>query len=282
LRLGYLEGETISEKCDWVAFTVPFYKDLTWPISIENTWKEIRPIRNYNKGQENIQGVRMYWHDTRPSQGKHVILSGSTLARLGDIEGVLNWIDGGMFHVSRIDLCVDIFESNLNPRNATYHMKQGQIKTHARSAPRWDDSLQDGYTQYVGKKTSETFLRIYDKASEMGTDKRWIRAKIVYQGDRATPALHAYLLNNNVRGMVLSFADFPKWKKWNKVMQAEKVRISVPPKETNTRVWLMESVSKSIAKEMTLEDSHEFWLNFVQRVREEYLQLTSEIEGVTF
>jgi len=132
------------------------------------------------------------------------------------------------------------------------------------------------------KKSSETYIRIYDKACEMGVSFNWIRAEIVYQGDRATPALHAYLLYNNVRSLVSAFITFPKWRKWNSIIQSVPVKLVVPPKETETRAWLMEKVSKSIAKEMAMEDSHEFWLNFVQRIREEYFTITKEVDRIDF
>jgi len=281
--LPYPTAEQVSEKCDWIAFTVPFYKDLNWPNFVDANWKEIRSIRNYNKGLGNTQGVKLFWHDTRASQGKHIILSGSTLTRLGEhtLE-VLNWIKDAGFRVSRIDLCVDVTHSNFNPRNASYHLEKGQYKSHARSAPKWADSLQSGYTQYVGRKSSETYIRLYDKASEMGVAFNWIRCEIVYQGDRATPALHAYLLHNNVRSMVAGFIRFPQWKKWNCIMQSIPTKIFVPPKETETRAWLMGQVAKSIAKEMAMEDSHEFWLNLVQRIREEYFTITKEEDRIEF
>ena len=281
--MPYPTAEKVSERCDWIAFTVPFYKDLIWPDMIIPNWKEIRPIRNYNKGLENTQGVKLFWHDTRPQQGKHIIMSGSTLTRLGEnTYGVLSWIRDAGFHVSRIDLCVDVIHSNLNPRNASFHLEKGQYKSHARSAPRWADSLQSGYTQYIGKKSSETYIRIYDKASEMGVSFNWIRAEIVYQGDRATPALHAYLLHNNVRSLISSFVTFPKWRKWNAIIQSQPVKLFVAPKETSTRAWLMGQVAKSIAKEMAMEDSHEFWLNLVQRIREEYFTITKEEDRIEF
>ncbi len=281
--MPYPSAEKVSERCDWIAFTVPFYKDLKWPDIVIDQWKDIRPIRNYNKAQENAQGVKLFWHDTRPQQGKHIILSGSTLTRLGDnMYGVLKWIRDGEFHVSRIDLCVDVTHSNFNPRNASYHLEKGSYKSHARSAPKWADSLQSGYTQYVGKKSSETYIRIYDKASEMGVSFNWIRAEIVYQGDRATPALNAYLLHNNVRGLLSNFIQFPNWKKWNCILQTAPITIHVVPKETNTRAWLMGQVAKSIAKEMAMEDAHDFWINLVQRIREEYFTITNEDDRIDF
>jgi hypothetical protein len=282
-KMPYPLAEELSERCHWIAFTVPFYKDVNWPDFIDQNWKEIRSIRNYNKARENTQGIKEFWHDTRPSQGKHIIVSGSTLDRMAEnVISVLEWIALAEFHVSRIDLCVDATHTNLNPHNASYHLVKRQVKTHARAIPEWQDKWVGGFTQYIGKKTSETYVRIYDKASEMGVDFNWTRIEIVFQGDRGTPALKAYLQNKSVGALVKSFVDFPRWRKFQYVMGADKVHIFVPPKQTNTRIWLMESITLSIAKEMAMEDSHEFWLNFVQKIREEYLILTKEDIEVTF
>lgn len=281
--MTYPLAEELSQRCDWIAFTVPFYKDVNWPNFIDQNWKEIRHIRNYNKGRENTQGVKEFWHDTRASQGKHIVISGSTLTRLEPhIIDVLEWIEAGGFHVSRMDLCVDAIHSNLNPHNASYHLVKRQVKTHARAIPEWEDKWVGGYTQYIGKKTSETYVRVYDKASEMGVNFNWIRIEIVFQGDRGSPALKAYLQSKSVGALVKSFVDFPRWRKFQYILGADKVHIFVPPKQTATRIWLMESVAKSIAKEMSMEDSQEFWINMLQRIREEYLVLNTEGIEVKF
>lgn len=274
-------GQKVSEKCDWVAFTVPFYKDLKWPDCIDQNWKEIRPIRNYNKGQENKQGVKLFWHTERPGQGKHIVVSGTALMNLGtNISTLLSHVSKEDYRITRLDLCVDVICSNLNPKNATYHLIKGQYKSHARSAPKWDDSLKAGYTQYVGKKTSETYFRMYDKASEMGTKYPWIRAEIVFQGDRGTSALNAYLRDGSVAGLIRSYVDFPQWKKWKAIMGAPKSRVETVKKATATREWLLHQVAKSLAKEMAMDDDQDFYLTFLQRTREEYLSIVEDRQYV--
>lgn len=279
--MAYPKDETVSEMCDWVAFTVKHGQDLIWPDYIQNTWKDIRPFRKrYNKAQENSQGVQILWNTEDLTQGKHVILSGSTLSRVANRIELLNWIYQSLYHLTRIDLCIDFMGTNLNPRNATYYLEERLINTHALSIPTTFDKWRGGYTQYIGKKTSETFLRIYDKKSEMGTNETWIRAEIVFSGERANPALKTYLQYQDIRAMVNGFCEFPRWKKWNALMARDKIKLWLPPKETATRAWLMGQVSKSIAKEMALEDSHDFWINFVQKIREEYYALTDNHEVI--
>jgi hypothetical protein len=278
-----VETETISQKCDWIAFTVPFYKDLTWTEIITTNWKTIPPIAHFTDAQENGQGIRVYWHKTRPQMGKHVIVSGSSLAYIGEgITEFLAHIVGSGYKVTRIDFAVDIIHSDLNPRNASYHLEKGQAKTHAQKAPKWADALGVGYTQYIGKKTSETYCRIYDKASEMGVNYRWVRVEVVYQGGRALPAAKAYLQCEDCRSLVKAFIDFPKWRKWIFVMEAKTVKVRTVSKQSNTRDWLLKQVAKSLAKEMTLDDDQEFYLTFLQRVREEYLRLTSSEDDINF
>ena len=279
--MTYPTGEIVTEQCDWIAFTVPFYKDLKWPDFIEQKWKDIRPFRKgYDKAQENSQGVQILWHTTNAGQGKHVILNGSTLTRINRRGEILKWVQSATYHVTRLDLCIDFINSNINPRNATYYLERKLVKTHARSIPQYEDKWQGGYTQYVGKKSSETFLRIYDKSFELQIKKPWIRAEIVFSGDRATHALKTYLQCESVSQMVNGFVEFPRWKKWNTLVSRGKAQLSIPPKETSTRAWLMGQVAKSIAKEMALEDSHEFWINFQQKIREEYFALTQTNEQI--
>jgi hypothetical protein len=108
----------------------------------------------------------------------------------------------------------------------------------------------------------------------MGGQKSHIRCEIVFSGNRADFALTTYLQHDDISSMVNGFVEFPRWKKWNALMSNSKIKLSIPPKETATRAWLFGQVAHSIAKEMALEDSHEFWINFQQKVREEYYALT--------
>lgn len=270
----YPKEQQVSQRCDWIAFTVQFYKEIIWPNFISTEWKTIQPIAHFANGQENKQGIRLYWSKSRPQQGKHVILSGSVLGVIQDrVKDLLNWIMLQEYKVTRVDFAIDVQNSNFNPRNAAYHLDRGQCKTRARKATTWDDRLSNGFTQYIGRKSSPVFVRIYDKAAEMGCDFKWIRIEIVYGAFKAKKALETFLQHNDCRGMVRAYCDFPQWRKWTKIMDFPLSPVVVQRKITKTREWLLGQVAKSLAKEMTLDDDHEFYLNFIQRVREEYLIL---------
>jgi len=278
----YPKTETVSEKVDWIAFTCPFYKDLSFPDFVSSEWKEINPIAHFNKGKENKQGVRVYWHTERPANGRHVIMSGTTLIYFqGREKDIFLYLFREGYRITRVDFCLDVVHSNINIKNATYHIEKRQVKTHAKQFPTWFDAAGSGYTQYIGKKTSETYCRIYDKASEMGTDHEWARVEVVFNGDRCAPAVSAYLGGASCGAIIKAFVDFPKWRKWGKIMGSATATVRVPTKQTNTREWLLGQVAKSLAREMALDDDQDFYLTFLQKVREEYYALSEKGDIVT-
>lgn len=61
-----------------------------------------------------------------------------------------------------------------------------------------------GLTSYIGSKSSQVYLRIYDKAAErlFGSDRHWIRVELVLRHDRANAAVQE-ILNRNDVGEVL-------------------------------------------------------------------------------
>lgn len=279
----YPQSQQVSQRCHWIAFTVQFYKELKWPTYISQDWKTINPIAHFSNGQENKQGIRLFWSQSRPQQGKHVIFAGSVLDTIQDkVIDLFNWITLQGFKTTRVDFAVDVLNSNFNPKNAAYHIEEGGCKTRARKAPTWDDRLSAGFTQYIGSRSSPVFVRIYDKAAEMGEKCKWVRVEIVYGAFKAQKAIETYLLHKDCRGMVRAFCDFPKWRKWGNIMDAPITPVVVQRKITKTREWLLGQVAKSLAKEMTLDDDNEFYLNFIQRVREEYLSLSDKSLELNF
>jgi len=281
--MAYPSREQVSEKVDWLAFTVQFYKELKWADFIKPSWKEISPVARFTNGLENSQGIRIYWNSQRPQMGKHIIMSGSCCTILEDnLKELLQYVLRESFTVTRLDLCVDVRHTNMRPENSTYHLKKRQCKTHAKKGEIVSDALVGGYTQYVGTRNSATYVRIYDKASEMGTDFTWLRIEISYGKRKTKSAIKAYLSNDDIRGMVRQFVDFPRWRKWNAVFNTSKIEVRYEHQTSNTRQWIMGVVVKSIAKEMCLDDGQEFYLSILQRIREEYYGLTRKGDTIDF
>lgn len=269
--------EILREKIDWIAYSQKSRTAWDFPAFIDDHWKPISPLRNYTNGQENKQGVKRFWNVTRDDQGKYVVLGGSSLDMLEANRSELYCFTASLDNkITRVDYCLDVIEGSFNPFTVVSHLRKRDVRTHAREIPRLQDDWKGGFSQYVGKKGSETYTRIYDKAAEQKQTGKWSRIETVYQGDRAEASFQAYLLHKSTRPLILAHVDFPKWKAWQRVMSGDKAKLIVAPRETATRKWLLEQVSKSVAKELLLDDDQAFLFDFIERIKMEYKQLTGK------
>jgi len=267
-------SEVLAEKIDWLAYSLKSSEGWAFCNEIDQHWKKISPLRNYTHGEENKQGVKRFWNTTNATQGHYVICSGGVCTSLGfPVEQYLIHLAGSNAKATRIDFCLDVMNSAFNPKAAVSHLRARDVVTHARSIPKQSDDWKGGFTQYVGTKTSETYTRIYDKAAEQKLSGNWTRIETVYQGERAEPALHAYLAHKSTRRLILAHVDFPKWKAWRRVMRADKAKFNYPTRISSTRKWLLTQVSLSLAKELAQDESHEFLFEFLDAARSAYREL---------
>jgi hypothetical protein len=272
-----LKNAVLSEKIDWIAYTQAIQVDWTFPDYIEDKWKDIRCLAHFNKAQENPQGVRRYWHTENLKQGRYVVMDAAALDTLQEYQlDVLQSVNTPLKKATRIDFALDILHSSFRPEMVQARLRRGEAVTHAQSAPTYNDQLLEGFTQYVGRKSSETYTRVYDKAVEQGTPYAWIRVETVYQGSRAQPALRAFCEGASARALIRSHVDFPNWRLWQDLLSYGTVKLHVPKKETRTREWLLTTVSKSIAKEIAMDEDHSFWFQLIEAIGKELAILGEE------
>jgi len=275
--------DTITERCHWIAYTVPFYKDNLWPSFISASGKEIRPIQHYTHGLEISNGGRVFWNERRPNMGRHVIFSGQCCDIIGvNLKECLSFVHSQGYKTTRLDLAIDVYNTNLSLKHMESLILRKVFRSHAQTAPTTRDLMATGHTVQLGKAGSASFLRVYDKAAEQKLDTSWIRIEISYGARKAKQALAAYLQHDNIRGMVRDYVSFPTWRKWNVLLDAPKVEVRYANKTTNTRKWLMESVTKSIAKEMLFDDGMEFRTLLLQQIDLEYKILSERDEVIDF
>lgn len=269
--------DTITERCHWIAYTVPYYSDKLWPNFISASGKEIRPIQHYTNGLELSNGGRVYWNQNRPTMGRHVIMSGQCCDMIGEnLKECLSFVNTQGYKTTRLDLAIDVFNTNLSLSHMESLISRKAMKTHAQTAPNIRDLLGTGQTVQLGKAGSSSFLRVYDKASEQKIKGSWIRIEISYGARKAKNALKAYLSDGNIAGMVQDYVQFPTWRKWNKILSSGKVPVRYTQTTTNTRKWLMGTVAKSIAKELLFDDGQEFRSLLLQQIDLEYKILCEE------
>lgn len=276
-------SEVLAEKIDWLAYTLKNNEGWAFCDKINDQWKEISPLRNYTHGQENKQGIRRFWNTHSATQGRYVVCTGGVLTSSDfPIDDYLRGLSQSQARPTRIDFCLDIIASDFKPQSVVSHLRARNVTTHARSIIKVNDEWKGGFTQYVGTKASETYTRIYDKQAEQKTDHAWVRVETVYQGARAEPALSAYLQHKSTRRLILAHVDFPKWKAWRRVMSGDKAKLTYAPRISATRKWLLGQVSKSIAKELAQDEDETFLFQLIDKVREEWRDLTGNDEEISW
>lgn len=133
------------------------------------------------------------------------------------------------------------------------HLINGRATTTAKS---WNliTGNDGGATCYVGSRTSEAFLRIYDKGIESGTHDNWIRVELELKASKARFA--AFTMANEpddsafrwAQGWLSGFVSFPD-KTWQALMSAEAIPLARANKpEPDTRQWLIGQVAPAMAK----------------------------------
>lgn len=259
---------TISLSIDWISCTFKGSKKVSYPPELTRERVECKPMNGYNLGSRYSDGRIELCHTTREEMGTHIILSGVTLKSIPISPQV--FLEHCIAHgatITRLDVAIDCKESGLKPSDATERIKTNDVHTLARKFPLWFDPTEKGYTQYIGKKSSTAFCRIYNKAAEMGADGDWTRVECSFGGKRAMVAAQECLRGTDYRALVRGFVDFSNWPEWEAVMSAEAVPTKYSRSLSNTKRWLLSSAAPSLARECYLDGDHEFYFRFVDAFR---------------
>jgi len=118
-------------------------------------------------------------------QGVKVTMSGSYLLRINTREVIKSVVDNGL-NVTRIDVSIDIHDSECKVTQFYDEYRAGH------TGRKYVTSLVEGTTGatfYIGSRTSEKMVRIYDKAAEQGKEGDWIRFELECKGDTARSAI---------------------------------------------------------------------------------------------
>lgn len=210
------------------------------------------------------EGLRVSISNSGSSQGVHCSFSGSTLAQMNPRAVLRNALAMGA-NVTRIDLAIDS-PKWLDLAYMKQLLDQNEAVTKARD---WNlITGRSGQTLYVGSRTSEKFLRIYDKAAEQRVDGNWYRIELECKGDYARGvALHVDGAGYDYFGDIIKgFADWPSEEQWTSITASPTLLegIAKPEKRRDTFSWLMKSVAPSVAK--LLLDDHEKFVSFLRCV----------------
>lgn len=126
-------------------------------------------------------------------QGIKVVASGQALRRVGDAALLCRALLDQQWNITRLDIAFDLFESGLripqlaidlnNPDAPGAKYKRTFIQSHS------------GATLSLGSRSSERYLRIYDKGAEQGSAGDWKRIEIELKGDYVRENVDVYAAN---------------------------------------------------------------------------------------
>lgn len=178
----------LSYSIDWISYTDPGL--LPHTDIFDYSWSEldaghIVPMRGYNRAMRLKQG-RIDWHTEYTSQRRLWTFTGDNLRAMRDagytdeqlVSDLLKTFDG---KVTRLDFAIDVREGNADPADIEKAWHDKTIKTQARKMTVIQATTRKqgtgGKTVYIGSRTSQCFLRVYDKGAEQGTCEDWIRVE---------------------------------------------------------------------------------------------------------
>lgn len=198
----------IEFSVDWINYTAlhlgtRVLTEIAYPMNTPE-WINAIPARGYTSGLQNRNGVRLSWHTKRNDMGAHVQYSGQTLNKYYE-QGITartialrHEVEGD--RCSRIDLAIDCHNSALNIGKLASDVKSGNGEFSSKVYSHIV-SQDGGETLYLGSRTSELFLRIYNKSAEQAISGDWVRIELECKGSRAHDIGHR-LAYESEQGMV--------------------------------------------------------------------------------
>lgn len=270
-----------SQKIDWLEGTFKRGVPHTLPQTLTQNFVETRAFHGYTEASLYEDGRIIMTNPGRPEMGVHWLWNGDACGNCPiDPVELVKWLCDAKFSFTRIDVAIDFINCNLQPQQATEEIQNGRIKTRAQQFPFWADAGGEGYTQYIGKKSSESYIRIYDKAAEMGVQQDHTRVELIVRHAKAQAAAIAIVRGNDFRGMVVSVADFAEWGEWREAFQVSEVKLPSDRKETNTRKWLLDAVAPALAREIVLSGNSLFYEKFKDAVMGYCIQMSNNRQPV--
>lgn len=193
-------GEKIT--LDWISLTLPggeknVDKAINWFVSGIPKIEDYGML-GYTKSIHILDGGRILWNPEKIEMGVHVILNSVSLSLLGMTPiGLIEWCEGKGGSIKRMDLAFDDFGGLLDIDEMYRKILSGELQTRFRRATRIDganvgENKKTGFTVNLGRRSSESFIRIYDKhlervarGEERPEGEKWVRVELELKGKKA-------------------------------------------------------------------------------------------------
>lgn len=201
---------------DWLAGTItakPIGESLDALREILGEWQELEyGGRGYECSAVIFGTGRIFWSYAHREMGVHVSFPSSAIAASGFESQALiaAFVSVGM-SFTRVDFAMDDKSGILNLDVVVSAVKQ---KSFVSRWKKWThiENESDGRSINLGSRSSQSYLRIYDKAREQDVEGHWIRVELELKDERADAAIHELLIETDwgakVASWLLGHVDF--------------------------------------------------------------------------
>lgn len=253
----------ISITIDWIAFTFKeeTHESAAWLGFYANCPENVPETAHngYSDAKRDGNGISSSWNVNRPEMGVHVIISGSALRMLckdvgqSQQEILRSTLDAGA-SLTRLDLAKDAKGSSLSISQIYLNVEAKNYRGTARTFS-YMKGHDGGQTIYIGSRQSEKFIRLYDKAAQMGEmGTHWYRLELECKGAQAR-ALASYLCGggdwqSGFDTMVRATIDMPENPHWQAFFPVGSVPVGFPKEEklTDREKWILQQCLPAIVK----------------------------------
>jgi Replication initiation factor len=204
----------------------------------------------YDTAYRDKNSVVCMWHTTRKEMGLHVIFSGTALRNVFEHVGISQrglvaaTLNAGA-SITRLDVAKDATDMPIELGNIWQFLKDKAYLGTARTANKIENS-DGGVTIYVGSRTSEKFIRIYDKANQLSlVGKKWKRYELETKGIVARALANNLVVTEQwsgaFDGIVVGMVDIPQSPDYQKFFSEDTVLVGIPKleKQTDREAWIL-------------------------------------------
>lgn len=241
---------------DWMSFTIPNEMPrtqdgpsagrlATWSLAEGVThWKSEKPRFGYSAAYSpsSCPGPVVFCWPQDGRSHTHVQWSGSALASNGQAWRLLKRAVEDGNRVTRLDLAVDVMAGD--PLDVWTAAGREQVLTRLRK--RAMVTSDTGITVYLGSRSSGRYVRVYDKAGQLGLPGPWVRVELELKGDDANGTARYIVQEGDhvIPGTVRAVVDCPTLPWWREAFKPHQAVWGAPKIEArpDRSAWIAKQV----------------------------------------
>lgn len=272
----------ITWSVDWLSMTLrrdghaSFWPAFEFGVPYDQ-WAQGTPRHGYTKCVAHPFGHVVMANPDRDDMGLHMSISGRALKEMArsKINGLalLRWAVDADASVSRVDLAIDVKGTPIDIQN---YLKCNLAQSKG-GKPKQRQIVQDsvrGVTVYIGSRSSDKFMRIYDKSAEQGLPEteHWTRFELEIKGKPAK-AVAKKLAETDKSGALRLVQSLMRGHfecedaQYREIMGSHAEYVTGEKDTEHDRLtWLMETCAKSMAKTIAELPHIDVMGNFAEQV----------------